>query len=411
MQRCEDLLQELDTGQSVLCAESGPVESLAVVFAGILKGCGVFLANPQWGPAEWKQVADLTAFHHVRGTCPLPPDPGHAPVFHARRILIPSGGTTGRLKFCVHDLDTLSASVRSLYRYHHEKPLTGINPLPVFHVSGWMPVVRACLTGGRVRLVSWKLLETGNFPGPAGEHCALSLVPAQLARLAGSEAGLGFLHGLDAIYLGGAAPSAALVNRIRTEKLPVLFVYGSTETASMVLAGTRAESNASGSIWGSPLPGVEVELTEEREMVIRTPSLFRGYYPEDNQIAAWASGDIGRQVSEGNIQVEGRKDFLINSGGEKVNPEEVEAAFCEVFPEIGFAVGGVPHEVWGQELVALVDRELSAEEREDVRRKLSGRLAPYKIPKRFVPVAGIPRSPAGKINRNEVNRRLSALEG
>ncbi|MCB1120113.1 MAG: AMP-binding protein, partial [Verrucomicrobiae bacterium] len=324
------------------------------------------------------------------------------------RIMIPSGGTSGKLKFCVHSPDTLAASVQSLFRFHHEKPLSSINPLPVFHVSGWMPIMRACLTGGTVRLATWKDLEQGDYPRTVGNHCSLSLVPTQLARLVRTEAGLRFLHGFDSIYIGGAAPSPVLVNTIRTEKLPALFVYGSTETASMVIAGTRADSDSSGSLWGSPLPGVEAELSDEQELIVRSPSLFRGYFPEDSPVEAWPTGDIARRLSDGNLQVIGRKDYLINTGGEKVNPEEVEAALSDCLPGSDFAVGSESDLEWGQRVVALVGRNLSPEEMKSLFEKLSEKLAPYKIPKRILPVEHIPRTLSGKINRAEVRHLLSS---
>ena len=132
--------------------------------------------------------------------------------------MIPSGGTSGGVRFCIHTKDTLSAAVDSLFRYHHGKPLCSLNPLPVYHVSGLMPVVRACLTGGCVRMVEWKDLKRGEFSDFPLEPCSLSLVPAQVARLAQSSDGLRFLHGLDTLYIGGAATPPNLLNFIRSEK-------------------------------------------------------------------------------------------------------------------------------------------------------------------------------------------------
>ena len=71
------------------------------------------------------------------------------------------------------------------------------------------------------------------------------------------------------------------------------------------------------------MPGVLISLNEEQEIVIQSKSLFRGYFPEDAEQIQFLSGDLGRWVTDELMEVIGRKDFLINSGGEKVNPEEV----------------------------------------------------------------------------------------
>lgn len=404
------LLQSLRSvafGEAVLCVEADRIQALAVIFATILKQGGVFLGDPGWRKSEWQAVNALVGFDRVFGDVPLIPQPGRAPRFHEPRILIPTGGTVGGIRFCVHTLATLTAAVNSLHAFHGEAPLNSINPLGVFHVSGLMPVIRACLTGGRVRFSDWKSLEKGLFPPPGEGEWTLSLVPAQLDRLIRMEAGLRFLHGLDVIYLGGAKTPVGLANAIRSEKLPVLFVYGMTESAAMVVTGSRADTDSAGKVWGRPLPGVSVSLTREHEIVLQSRSLFRGYFPDDIPQNDYATGDLGQWAVDGRLEVLGRKDFLINTGGEKVNPEEVEACLAECLPGRSVAVTSQPHPTWGERLVAVIEAELTEPAVETLRHALKQKLAGHKIPKKILTGQSIPRTALGKVKRVELRALVS----
>lgn len=397
--------EEIDSGESVLCAEVDSTDALAVVFATLLKGGGVFLGNPAWRQHEWQRVTDQAGFHKVFGKALVTADPASAKPFEDARIMIPSGGSSGVIRFCVHSLDTLEAAVESLYKHELQRSLNGFISLPVYHVSGLMPVWRALLTGGVVRFVDWKALEGGQFPVPIASLCSISLVPTQLARLARSDAGLSFLHGLDKIYIGGAKTPRRWVQFIRGEKLPVEFVYGATETAAMVLYGTRGDTDESGATWGQALPGVSVYFSDKEELIIRSGSLFRGYYPEDQAHEDYYTGDVGRWVSEGLLEVMGRKDFIINTGGKKVNPEEVESVLASLITGAS-AVAGLPDMEWGEAVVAVVEKDLNQAEVRELINQLSRKLASYKVPKQVITGVSIPRSGMGKVNRRRLRQFL-----
>jgi o-succinylbenzoate---CoA ligase len=406
-QRVHDLVPEINPGDRVLIAEEDRVYALAAFFAAVVGKGSIFLANPHWAANEWKLVGEQTAFNKIFGNAPGVIVASSATHSGETRIMIPSGGTSGGVRFCVHTLGTLTASVRSLFQFHGEKPLNSINTLGVFHVSGLMPVVRACLSGGLVQLTEWKTLVSGDFPPRPGDETSISLVPTQLVRLIQTEAGLNFLHGLDTIYLGGASVTPHLVNFIRTEKLPVLFVYGMTETAAMAVAGSRADTDSLGNVWGRPLPGVSISLSEDQEICLKTKALFHGYFPADSLIEEHATGDTGRWTVDKQLQVTGRKDYLINTGGEKVNPLEVEALISENFPDMVAAVSSRPSELWGEEVVAVVEEELTAEKVTELQSFLANWLAPFKIPKTVISGKEIPRSELGKINRAALKALLN----
>lgn len=394
--------EEIAKGDSVLVASLDPVEALAATFAAIIRKGRVFLGNPQWQTSEWIAASDMASFDRVYGVCQVRSERTEPRYVGPPLIMIPSGGTSGKTRFCVHTVDTLSAAVENLWSYHEGRSLSSISVLGVFHVSGLMPVVRACLTGGCVHLAKWKDLVAGSYPSIPHGYSIVSLVPTQLSQLIQTDAGLQFLHGLDAIYVGGAAATPALVNAIRTEKLPVLFVYGMTETAAMVVVGTRADTDSAGAVWGKPLPGVRIEISDDQQIMVGTNSLYQGYFPTVEKKVQHVTGDIGQWTFDGQLQVLGRKDFLINSGGEKVNPMEVEQLIADYVPGKGVAVSSRPSETWGEALVAVVEAELSNDQKDDLFSYLSQRLAPYKIPKAILTGIPIPRSSVGKINRAQL---------
>ena len=102
----------------------------------------------------------------------------------------------------------------------------------------------------------------------------------------------------------------------------------------------------------------------------------------------------------------GRKDFLINTGGEKVNPEEVEAAIVELLPGASVAVCGLPDAEWGERVVVVFENEIPEDKITTLKTILGERLAAYKVPKDFLSGRAIPRLAVGKVNRAELRRQL-----
>jgi o-succinylbenzoate---CoA ligase len=156
---------------------------------------------------------------------------------------------------------------------------------------------------------------------------------------------------------------------------------------------------------GIPLPGVEF-MALDGELCVRTPTLFRSYRnaprPEvlGSDGRSWfPTGDAG-EIVDGRIRVSGRLGFVINTGGEKVWPEDLEAALASVEGVRDVAVTGVDDPEWGQRVVALV---VSDEALDDELRDVAGkRLGPWAKPKEIRYVVAIPRTGNGKIRRADL---------
>jgi O-succinylbenzoic acid--CoA ligase len=160
---------------------------------------------------------------------------------------------------------------------------------------------------------------------------------------------------------------------------------------------------------GLPLPGVEMRIDDEGGIELRGPTLMLGYrFDAEGTTGAFTpdgwlrSGDAGDIDTEGRLRVIGRVDSLINTGGEKVWPEEVEAVLRE-HPKIAeVAVGGRPDPEWGQRVVAWVVAIDPADPPglRDLRGFVARVLPRHKAPRELVLVEVLPRTGSGKLRRS-----------
>jgi acyl-CoA synthetase (AMP-forming)/AMP-acid ligase II len=148
---------------------------------------------------------------------------------------------------------------------------------------------------------------------------------------------------------------------------------------------------------------------------VRGPTMMLGYHDDPDLTAAvlrdgWLeTPDLGRLDGDGTLWVVGRRDDAIVTGGENVDPAEVEAALG-AHPSVSDAcVVGVPHAEWGQAVTAVVALRQGARARPDeLLASLRSRLAPFKIPKALHVWKEVPRTPNGKLQRARVRERLGS---
>lgn len=359
----------------------------------VAAGGAVFLADPAWGQAERAQfnaVVARTAADCGRGW-----------------LCIPTGGSSGAIKLARHDEETLSAAVTGFCGHFGVRTVNAVGVLPLHHVSGFMAWMRTVMSGGSYLAANWQDVEAGNRPlVPVGEGgWFLSLVPTQLQRLLGDSQAEEWLRGFRAIFIGGAPAWPALIEAGRAARLPLAFSYGMTETAAMVTALRPEEFLAGGQGSGRPLPHARVTLGAENRVTIDGASLFRGYWPDVRPEGSWITEDLGRFDDAGSLQVLGRRDALIITGGEKVDPAEVERILRGTGQFADVAVIGVPDPQWGEAVAACYPAEFAPHDLAAVRRVMETHLAGFKRPKRYVPVARWPRNAQGKVNRAELREQ------
>jgi O-succinylbenzoic acid--CoA ligase len=292
-------------------------------------------------------------------------------------VVLGSGGSSGGRHWCVQPLDHLRASADATAAWLVERGLDPaaclhLNPLPLHHVSGLLPLVRCRSWGAALRFLppAWlrdPALLAAACPLQPGRPALVSLVPTQLGRLMACPEGLAWLRGMAVIWVGGAALPQAAADLARRHDLRLAPCYGATETAAMVTALPPERFLAGESGCGSALSDVELRLDPagSSALEVRTDRLCPGWLeagqlrplPRDGQ-GWWRSGDAAR-LAAGRLNLLGRLDGALQSGAETVFPEAVEArllaaAARDRLPLEAVLVLGVPDAGWGELLVALV---------------------------------------------------------
>jgi O-succinylbenzoic acid--CoA ligase len=314
-------------------------------------------------------------------------------------LMIPSGGTSGALKFARHDERTLGAAVEGFCAHFELGRVNAVDVLPAHHVSGLMARVRCAATGGTHVAWEWKKLEAGGTPAlRAGEDWVISLVPTQLQRLLASQWAVVWLRGFRVIFVGGGPVWTELADAAARAELRVSLSYGMTETAAMVTA-LRPEEFLNGErSSGRALPHARLTVADAGTVRIEGESVFRGYFPEWRDGRVFETEDLARVDAEGRWQILGRRDALIITGGEKVNPAEVEAVLWATGGFADVAVVGVADAEWGERIVACYPAGGGAPDMARVGAGLAA-LAVHARPKRYIAVADWPRNAQGKLNR------------
>ena len=327
---------------------------------------------------------------------PVPDGVGDAAVIY-------TSGTTGPAKGVRLTLANLVASAEgcqeSLGSDESDRWLLCLAP---HHVGGLSIFLRSAL--GNQPLVSLpRFEERAVLDAIASERVTLlSLVPTMLIRLL-QAGGLETLCTLRAILLGGAPAPADLVTAWAAEGLPVCPSYGLTESASQVTTIPLGRARELAGSAGVPHSRARIEIVDG-EIVVSGPTIAAGYLNAEIQPSPaggrFATGDLGRLDKAGVLWVLGRRDDAIITGGENVQPEEVEAVLRACPGIDDAAVVGRPDAIWGQVLEAVLVGTATAETVEAFCRE---RLASFKVPRSIRFSTALPRSEGGKLLRGSLS--------
>ena len=350
-------------------------------------------------------------------------------------ILRTSGSTTGTGRLIAISATALMASARATHA-RLGGPGTWLLPLPAHHVAGLQILIRSLEAGTEPVVVDTSsgfspaalaeaLSSACRSTGAAASRLYVSLVPTQLVRVLQDPQARRALAGADAVLLGGAAADPALLARARGAGVTVVTTYGMSETGGGCVYN------------GRPLDGVELSIQNPDaegagRILISGPVLAEGYLQPADRAPDDAGGgflksagkrvlatsDRGRLRSDGRLEVLGRLDDVIITGGVKVEPRTVEEALTGLGMVAEACAVGLPDTQWGSVVVAAVVLEPAAGQetpgnrggpdgealREAVRTRLDGAHAP----KRIVVLEALPLRPSGKVDRRAVARLLAA---
>jgi len=226
----------------------------------------------------------------------------------------------------------------------------------------------------------------------------------------------------------GSAPLAPATLRAMQERMPEAAVsnsYGMTEAGPAFCSMPKGESlKRIGSV-GRPMAPLELRFVGEDgddlangevgEILLRMPGREREYYNDPDATAGtwdngWLrTGDLGRLDADGYLYIVGRKKDVIIRGGNNIHAQDVETVLHDHPDVIEAAVVGIPHDVLGEDVAAVVVLTPTATcTTEDIREFCADRLADYKVPRRIEVADALPRNATGKVLKAELRSRLVA---
>jgi o-succinylbenzoate---CoA ligase len=258
-----------------------------------------------------------------------------------------------------------------------------LHSLPLYHVGGLSILFRCLLAGATVALPQHETPLGEAIAGLGATH--VSLVSTQLSRLLREAADL---TALEAVLVGGGPVPPSLVDEALSRGLPLHTSYGLTEMASQVTTTPPGASPEELRTAGRVLPNREVSISGEGEILVRGETLFAGYVEGEKidrslDIDGWFhTRDLGELDENGYLRVRGRMDSLFISGGENVQPEEIEEALCRLEGIDEALVVPVPDEEFGARPVAFVRTDGRVR---DLSRELEPVLPRFEIPISFHP--------------------------
>jgi o-succinylbenzoate---CoA ligase len=396
-----DSFLETDKLPKILIAEANPIKFLAKTLAAIATGCPVFLGSDRWGKNEWQQVLHLVQPTLCWGFNYQNELPSHTSEVWRNCIMIPTGGSSGNIRFAIHNWQTLTASVSGFCQYFATDVVNCFCILPLHHVSGLMQFIRCLVTGGRLVICSFKNIEYKKFSNLDLEDFWLSLVPTQLEKLLSTNSL--DLARFKTVFLGGAPAWQELLEKARNAGIKLAPTYGMTETASQIATLLPEDFKQGNSSSGKVLPHAQVFI-EDRTIKIKSKSLYLGYYPNllTNKEQILHTDDLGYIDNDNYLYILGRNSHKIITGGENVFPAEVEAVIRHTNLVKDVCVIGLEDNHWGQIVTAIyvpVNKEVKSEA---IASLIAPQIAKFKHPKFWISVASIPRNLQGKIDRKEL---------
>jgi acyl-CoA synthetase (AMP-forming)/AMP-acid ligase II len=355
----------------------------------------------------------------------LPPVPG--------RVALATSGTTGEPKGVILEEEQIAGTAKQISVSHCLTSLDrNLTVLPFSHVNA--PVVSLCasLTAGSTVVVA-RHFSLSHFWSWVEEYeiTWASIVPTVVALLLKTEKPDTLPGALRFVRTASAPLPAARLHAFEAKfGIPVIETYGLTEAASTVAANPVPPGRHKPGSVGLPIGGMDLRIChphvgvvpatlrdvapgESGEICVRGPNVIRGYRDgvgqESFQDGWFRTGDLGRVDDEGYLFITGRLREVINRGGEKIAPREVEEVLL-MHPAVQDAVViGRPDPQYGEIVVAYIvlDGDLRQHPlAPSLHRYAAERLSRHKVPADFVIVGALPRTPNGKINR----QRLRAQE-
>ncbi len=341
-------------------------------------------------------------------------------------LLVYTSGTTGDPKGAILTQEAvLYNALNSIHMHGMTEEDTVLTVLPMFHVGGLnIQTLPALYCGAHVIL--HPAFDPGSVLADIRDRrpTLLLQVPATLSALmAHSEWAETDISCLRSISIGSTDVPVELIEAVHARGVPVIQIYGSTETGPVAIYQRTDEAfDTVGSLGRQGLhteirlvddDGNDVKTGETGEILVRGPHVARGYWGDPDNPAfsgGWfRSGDMARRDERGLFWFRGRRKHMIISGGENIYPAEIERVLRRIPGIVECAVVGVPDPKWGESPAALIVTEDGKPLSEEMLREhLERELARYKHPRHILFTDALPRNVMGKVVPEQVRATVQA---
>ena len=373
-------------------------------------------------PAGWTAWDEFIEPAHAALPAPAPAA-ADAPL-----LLCWTSGSTGRPKGVLLSQEAIQANADASVDMHALTPDDRVlTTLPLFHVGGLNILTTPALREGCTVTLHARFDPEVTLEAIECERITLTvLVPAQLEALLAHPRWAGTdLSSLRMISTGSTLVPRRLIDAVHARGVPLVQVWGATETAPIAACLHADEAWAKAGSTGRAAAGCELRIVDPQghdatpdasgEILVRGRSVMCGYWHAPAATAkalagGWFhSGDIGHFDAQGFLTIDGRLTDLIISGGENISPAEIESVLLDC-PDIAeAAVIGRADARWGETVVAVIAPRAGATLTHDrVLAHVEGRLARFKHPKHVVVVDALPRTALGKVHKDAVRQLVAA---
>lgn len=335
-------------------------------------------------------------------------------------LILFTSGSTSKPKAVIHTFQNL---YQSTLLTHSVSSLSEENiwlaSLPFYHIGGLMILTRALITGAALSVP----LSTNyiNIKEALVKYnpSHISLVSTTLKQLLDENVKPN--SNLRFVYLGGGRLDTPLCASAIEKGFPIIKVYGSTETCSMIAALSVKDFSKKPESVGKPINNVIIKIISEDdellpphnpgEIIIQSNTLMKEYYSNQEETLRklkngfYHTGDFGWIDNDGYLYIDLRREDLIVTGGENVNPKEVEQFLIQLPSVIDTFVFAQSDDKWGQIVCAAVVSNSNITE-DGLKEQLRNMMANYKVPKKIYFLDRIPRNELGKVEKQKLIESL-----
>lgn len=309
-------------------------------------------------------------------------------------VKVRTSGSTGTPKEMLVEKERMVNSARMTCNFLNlKRGDKALLCMPVDYIAGKMMVVRSIVAEMQLTTV-----EPSRHPlaGISVTPDFTAMTPMQVAHTFENTDEMETFRQIKCVIIGGGAIDHSLEEKLKDCPNAVWSSYGMTETLSHI--ALRRVSGQSASQWYTPLEGIDVSLSDESTLIINAPNLHAG---------TLHTNDIAEMNADGHFRIIGRRDNTINSGGVKIQIEEVEEKLKNLCPSIPFIITSRPDPVFGETVVALIPKSIDKMKKKTFI-DASLALPRYWKPKHIIEVDELPLTETNKPDRAKAKELAKA---